>query len=610
MCGIGGIHKKHNKVGIDELHRMIGAIKHRGPDGNNFVNDDVNNFGLVHARLSIIDLLTGDQPMYDVDKELLIAYNGELYNFKDLRQDLEKAGAIFTTQSDTEVILQAYKHWSVHCLDHFRGMFAFCIVDYRLKKFFLARDHFGIKPLYYYLRDGQFLFSSELAGIVSVNPHLTLDFKAIDYYLWLQYIPAPFTAFADVRKLLPGNYLQVSFDHKFCETKPYWKFGYNYKPDITRNQWIEQLETTIEKSVKAHLVSDVPFGAFLSGGLDSTLVVEYMQKNLNRPVKTFSIGFSDDECSELKYASFVSKKLNTEHHEEMVHPDALRILPELVSHYGEPFGDSSAVPTYYVSKLARVHVPMVLSGDGGDEAFFGYQSYANWIKYIRYDGVRGYKKPFHPMLSRVFPAKYPGRTTYQGWMDMVRYLPYAIRKNLWRSDALQAVSWKSDEFFSYFNEVKSDQLISKAQYTDLKTYLPDDILTKVDRASMLHGLEVRTPLIDIDVWNLVAQIPPENNFAPGDPMSGKSLIKEILLKRFPREFVLRKKQGFAIPANKWLAGNHFQERISAMVSSTSQLSGIFNKDSIQDVLNRKNGNWIWLLLVLEEWLTQIKSQKK
>jgi asparagine synthase (glutamine-hydrolysing) len=344
MCGIAGILRLDQKL-YNEHVILLNNLSHRGPDGGDHFVDKNHNFSIVHSRLSIIDLTGGKQPMTNSDRSLYITYNGELYNYKNLKNELTSLGYSFSTNSDTEVVLISYHHWGKECLKKFRGMFAFSIVDYRKQIFFIARDHFGIKPLYYYLNNKVLVFSSELHGIRRLALDFTFDLDAIDAYLNLQYIPGIQTAYKQVRKLAPAHSLQVSFDLKQSKIESYWNFQYSNNRNLGKSEWVDRVESVIEESVKSHLISDVPFGAFLSGGIDSSLVVSKMSKILNQPVKTFTIGFKNERFSELKYAEAVAKKLGTEHYTEIIEPDALQILPTLVKHYGEPFGDSSCIPT-------------------------------------------------------------------------------------------------------------------------------------------------------------------------------------------------------------------------------------------------------------------------
>lgn len=593
----------------DEHLRLIEQLEHRGPDGNNFYLDEEQNIALVHSRLSIIDLKGGLQPMSNAAKTKWITYNGELYNFQSIRGELSGEGYVFRTSSDTEVILAAYEKWGKGCLCKFRGMFAFCILDYDTRELFLARDHFGIKPLYYYLDNRVFAFSSELYGLTDIGLHLSYNFRAIDSYLGLQYIPGTETAYSEIKKMGPAQSLSIGFDLKTVREETYWEFNYSQSLILSTGEWMERVEAALEDSVQAHLVSDVPYGAFLSGGIDSTLIATYMTKVLRRSIKTFTIGFEDNAYSETKYASRVAKQLGAEHYFEIIKPDALEILPSLVKHYGEPFGDSSAIPTYYVSKLAREHVPMVLSGDGSDEAFLGYQSYSKWNSFNQYQNVTNFKRPFHPFLSMISPVRYPPRNSYHGWIEINRYMPYSLRKELWKGDLQKYAVWNNPEFDSLFARMDDQGIIRQAQYADLKTYLPNDILTKVDRASMMHGLEVRTPFVDIEIWKLISGMPVDVNLDVRNG-SGKNILKNLLRKHYPEDFVSRPKQGFSIPLTDWLSTPKMKQRMQSLYDSNSGLLDFFNGSAIRKVVESKNGKYSWLLLVLDEWLKSCKEKRK
>ncbi len=507
MCGISGI-VNTNGVAPDEavLRSMTAAIAHRGPDGEGVHIQGA--VGLGHRRLAIIDPRCGAQPMSNEDGAVWITYNGEIYNFQELRSELEKRGHRFHTHSDTEMVVHAYEEWGVHCLKRFRGMFAFAIADYRKRELFLARDPLGIKPLYYALGSNLLAFASELQALRRV-PGIDWDFdlEAVDQYLYLQYIPAPKTVFRHVRKLRPAHFFTMPFYGPPSPPQRYWKL--DFKP-IERKEadLLAELDHTLRRSVEQHLVSDVPFGAFLSGGIDSSAVVGYMAQILKHPVKTFSIGFEEEGVNELPYARQVATLWHTEHHEEIVRADALAILPELVKHYGEPFGDSSAIPTYYVSRMARAHVPMVLSGDGGDEAFGGYNTYRNWLRWLSKTGMAWWKRPLFPLVSTFLPHRWPKRKpTLENWLTFMQYINVSWRQRLWRNEFRPICGMPIETMTEAFTETSGCDPLQTAQYLDLMTYLPYAILTKVDVASMMNSLEVRTPIVDIEVMEFAATIP-------------------------------------------------------------------------------------------------------
>ena len=611
MCGIAGYISLNNSETESVVQLMTDEIEHRGPDG--FGYKTLNNVSIGHRRLSIIDIASGAQPMSNIDKTIWITYNGEIYNYLEIKKELEKMGFSFKTNSDTEVIICAYEKWGVNCLTKFRGMFAFGIVDNNKKEIFIARDHFGIKPVYFYEDNCAIAFGSELQQFKKISHfNSQINTVALDNYLWLQYIPAPATIFKNCQKLKPAHYVTVSFDGKVSEQKKYWDVSYSKKQVKTKEEWLEATDEVLKNSVNAHLVSDVPFGAFLSGGIDSTLVVKYMSEVLPQKVKTFSIGFEEEEYNELKFSDQAAKVFGTEHHTQIIKPDALSLLPKLVKHYGEPFGDSSALPTYYVCELAKKHVTMVLSGDGGDECFAGYSSYLNWMQLLPINYREGFRKKIYPTLEKLFPFRYEKKDTLSNWLNIITYLDNNWRTDLWKPDYIKENSKLPIGFAEHFAKTKNFSAANKVQFMDFKTYMPFDILNKVDVVSMMNSLEVRTPLIDKDVWEFAATIPEEMliNRNKGK-WEGKLLLKELLEKKFPADFVYRNKQGFAVPLSKWFSKQGELKEIlnQKLLSHNSCLKEYFNTDAIQKLLNSSNIGGMWLLLFLEEWLQQFNGSK-
>lgn len=609
MCGIAGILRTDGPVDQGELDRMTDAMTHRGPDGRGtYIHENV---GIGHRRLSFIDLEGGSQPMADVDQNIHLTYNGELYNFQDLRQELEAAGYSFKTRSDTEVIIYAYKHWGVDCLKRFRGMFAIGLVDVQQQRVLIARDQLGIKPVCYHRGRNCFAFASELQAFAQLNDfNQELNLGAIDKYLWLQYIPAPDTAFKNTFKLLPGEFMLVNFQGEVLRQEKFWELNFNPQQGKNANAWMEELDSTLQDSVKKHLVSDVPFGAFLSGGLDSSAVVGYMSKELSIPVKTFSIGFQEKEYSETDYARLVAKEYNTEHYERIVAPNALEVLPTLVKHYGEPFGDSSSVPTYYVCKMASEHVKMVLSGDGGDESMAGYEIYTNWMKYELAGEGTGLKQAAKNAARKLLPSRYPPIHSYEKYLHYIHFLDQDWRTKLWKDEHQEAVQHRLPQFEAHYRKTAEYHYAAKMQYFDLNTYLPNDILTKVDIASMINSLEVRTPMVDVKFWELCAQIPSDFQLSKvKGEWEGKLLLKELLKKVFPYEFCHRPKQGFSMPIKKWFAGEgdlsgYIKERLTG---ADSPLATYFNQAPVEQLIREEKYSRIWLLLFLDEWLRSLQK---
>ena len=614
MCGIVGLlNWNFSPVVRPILECMTNLLAHRGPNGNGvFVREFV---GLGHRRLSIIDLEGGKQPLSNEEGTLWITFNGEIYNYKELQQTLSKKGHRFRTKSDTEVIVYAYKEWGDDCVKHLRGMFAFGIADFHRRRIFLARDHFGIKPLYYARTPTAFVFASELQALRPV-PDISwdIDLQAVDQYLCFQYIPAPRTIFKNIFKLLPAHRMSISFDQKAQLPEPYWNL--EFRPNFQRKpkEWMEAVEETLKESVRAHLVSDVPFGAFLSGGIDSSLVVNCMSEILREPVKTFSIGFDDPSFNEISFASQVADQCHTEHHVEILKADALQILPELVRNFGEPFGDSSAIPTFYVSKLARQSVPMVLSGDGGDEFFAGYSSYSAWMRWLEYGDLTTFKRQMGFLFHGLFhPKQRPFFRSPQlkHWLCFIQSVSVETRKELWRPEHQKTLdcSEKKNEKFPAI--LDSYSAAHKVQWMDIHTYLPDDILTKVDRASMMHGLEVRTPFVDLKVAELAVTIPSELNLSQNSfgEWEGKILLKNVIQKYYPPSFVRRPKQGFAVPLEKWFSPKQDinQQMTQRLLSASSPLAAWFNSGALQMVMKKGMTNFVWSLLFLDEWVRQFKT---
>lgn len=614
MCGIAGFITT-KKAELHSIKTMTDAIAHRGPDGEGHYLYE--NTAIGHRRLSIIDLDTGHQPMCNEKETVWITYNGELYNYIELRNILKAKGHRFRTKSDTEVIIHAYEQWGTKCLNRFRGMFAFCIMDLRKKCFFLARDPFGIKPLVYYKKQDTFVFASEIQAIKALSDlNLDISLQAIDQYLFLQYIPAPLTAFKNIFKLPPAHYMLVNFSAKIIRIDKYRQSEFNsdYKKD--EPYWYDLVNQTLKQSVEKHLISDVPFGAFLSGGIDSTLTVGYMADYLNNPVKTFSIGFKEKEFNELEYSHIAARKNKTNHYTEIVEPDAIDILPKLVKHYGEPFGDSSALPTYYVSQLAAKYVTMLISGDGGDEFFAGYNSYHKWKRFIennKYEVNPKWKEKLYPLAHKIYPKRYPlelPQNRIDLWYNCIRYAPLSLRKKLWRNEFQYLASNDIPIFNKEFKRAKKYSDIHKVQHLDIHTYLPYDILTKVDIASMMHSIEVRPPIVDIEVFRIASQIPEKYNFQQIDATTynGKILLKKKIENKYSYDFAYRKKTGFAIPLQKWFKSDgELNEYIhDRLLSKSSLLNNYFNPKTINDIIKNNSSGVIWLLLFLDEWLIQNK----
>ena len=442
-----------------------------------------------------------------------------------------------------------------------------------------------------------------------------IDLQSIDQYLWLQYIPSPSSIFTQVKKLPAAHYMTITFAGEISEPYEYYHILFKPKKFKSEKAWTEELENILKDSISHHIIADVPYGAFLSGGVDSSAVVAYMSQILSNPVKTFSIGFDEKEYDETNYAEIVAKRWNTEHYVEIVKPDALEILPRIVQHYGEPFGDSSAIPTYYVCQMARKNVTMVLSGDGGDEVFGGYNSYKAWMNFLDQKPLSNlpeWKQFLYPMTQKLFPGRYitsyKNKADLSNWLKFINYIPNPVRNNLWKNQFKYLSESPLSLFENFFKRTRNFGDTQKVQYMDLKTYLPFDILTKVDIASMIHSLEVRTPLVDLNVIEFATTIPQFLNInkQSNNEYDGKLLLKKLMGKYYSKDFINREKRGFAVPVHKWFAeGGLLNGEIkSRLKNKNSRLSNYFEPTIIGQFIDDNSSSYIWLLLFLDEWLIQ------
>jgi len=619
MCGITGIVRFNSSVEENEIKSMTDAIAHRGPDSEGFHLQ--NNIAIGHRRLSIIDLEGGHQPMCDLEENIWITFNGEIYNHKKLRSDFNSEGIKFKTKSDTEVIIYAYKKWGEDCVHHLRGMFAFCILDYTKKQLFLARDAFGIKPLVYYLNSNCFAFASEIKAIKKIkdfDSKIKLD--SLDYFLRYQYIPAPDSIFEKVIKLRPGHFMKVYFDGTIEKPKRYWEFKFNPSSPTGFDDWKSNTNKAINETIKTHLISDVPFGVFLSGGIDSTIVASRMNNLLENPIKAFTIGFNEEKYSELKYAKQVAEKIGFHLEYEILSKDHYKNIDEIINQYDEPFGDFSSVPTYYISKLARQHVPMVLSGDGPDELFGGYGKYFKWasntpLNLIKHELKNGrllscFTKVFKYSLSKF---KYGEFRSIDEWWEYIYFTDDNCRKELWNNKYKVFQSLKNNSFLDIRKRGVGLGQLEFAQYLDINTYLCDGILTKVDIASMAHGLEVRPPFLDIKFAE-TAMIMPTKYKIDSNLRTGKYILKNILADSFSNEFAFRKKMGFGIPKDIWFSKGGFlrkmileyiddENNFTFELLNRKKVISMVNEHSIKNDLSRE----LWLLLVLLVWFENNKE---
>ncbi|MDP1799669.1 MAG: asparagine synthase (glutamine-hydrolyzing) [Planctomycetaceae bacterium] len=621
MCGITALlNTRGAPVDPAVLAQITRAMSHRGPDGEGYHVD--RSVGLGHRRLAIIDLEGGRQPLSNEDATVWITFNGEIYNYRDLRKTLVARGHQFRTDTDTEAIVHAYEEWGTACVTHLRGMFAFAIWDGRKREMFLARDRFGIKPLVYWEKPGLFAVASEIQALRQ-HPDFdgSVSLPSIDLYLHYQYIPAPDTIYRNVHKLPPAHTLVVRADGSHGPPVRYWDVTFEPDRSLNESAWIERLDAALEETVSAHLVSDVPFGAFLSGGIDSSTVVGYMSRIMSTPVKSFTIAHHSAEYDERQWAEQAARICGAEHYVETVNPDALAVLPDLVRHCGEPFADSSAVATLAVAKLARRHVKMALSGDGGDEIFAGYHAYPailreieptlgpfKWTKRALADALRSCK--MWPPRATAADLKYARTAT----------IPPALRATLWQSHAADYLGATREQFDCQFTARRGEGLLGRLQHHDLANYIAYDNLPKVDAASMTHSLEVRVPLLDHVFLETARQVPPElklradprstvnGNGSPGTVI-GKYLLKRTAERFFPHDFLHRPKRGFEIPVRDWFGGPFAKQLTERLTGRNSRICELFHRETLQSLVREAQTDrpaaWRgWTLLVLEEWLEQ------
>jgi len=617
MCGIAGFCDFNKSLNYNNLLQMTDVLHHRGPNdsGYKFYEKEYVNIGLGHKRLSILDLSNhGHQPMKFENLE--IVYNGEVYNFKEIKAELEDLNYNFTSNSDTEVILKAYFQWGIKAVDKFNGMFAIAIYDNTNDKLILIRDRAGVKPLYYHNANNLFLFSSELKSFYKLKSFKkSINKNSVVEYLKFGYIPQPLTIFDNTYKLESGKYLEYNLQTKVINIKTYWnidKFYKKEKLDISFNQALHTTEELLKSSFKYRMVSDVPVGVFLSGGYDSSAVSAILQANTTNKIKTFTIGFKEEQYNEAVYAKKVAKHLGTDHHEYYLNQkDALDILPQLPEIYDEPFGDSSAIPTVMVSQFAKKHVTVSLSADGGDELFSGYPSYnAIYNQYNQFHKMKMLKN-FSSLDKYIDPykiSKYFNIYNFEGKF----YKFFELLKNSNTPISFYETNTK------YFYDVEINQLLNKSFCTDeckkentienmlihsFKTYLTDDILTKVDRATMSVSLEGREPMLDYNLIEFVAQLPIEYK---QNGKQTKYILKEIVHKYIPKEMMDRNKMGFSIPIFEWFTDElkiYFEEYLSEKAIKESAVFEYQYVLQLKKSYYNGNGNphKLWLLLMFQMW---------
>jgi asparagine synthase (glutamine-hydrolysing) len=610
VCGIAGIVRFNGEPVLeDEIRAMCGVMVHRGPDEEGvYLGEGV---GLGMRRLSIIDLAGGQQPVSNEDGSVWIVFNGEIYNYRELRRDLERTGHVFRTASDTETIVHLYEELGPRCVEQLRGMFAFAIWDEAQRRLLLARDRLGIKPLYYCERDGELVFASELKPILEL-PHISrsVSWEAAGHLFSFLSTPPAQSIVEGVRKLEPARFA-LARPGRSLHVERYWDVQFVPDERATEDDFVERLRDLLRESVTLHEVSDVPIGAFLSGGIDSSTIVATMARLAPDRIKTFSIGFAESSYDELHYARQVAAAFNTDHYEEVLRPDVVGIVEDLAWYLDEPFGDTSAIPTYMVSKLAAQHVKVVLSGDGGDELFAGYDKYVVEGRERRYDRIPAFLRRAAGRIGRVMPDGMRGRRFLRHlgldgarrYLDASTLFPVDDLRKLFQPGAFEQLSrfdpW--EPVLPYLQQ--TGDWLAAAQYSDLNTYLPLDILTKVDRMTMAHSIEARPPLLDHRLVEFAATVPAHFRMKDG---TTKSLLKRAMRGILPDAIIDRPKHGFAVPLAHWFRGELAGFARDLLLSETCRRRGFFNVGYI-DRLLRQNDHGrdldlhLWTVLSFEMW---------
>lgn len=628
MCGVTGIFDSRGQAMLDRdlLDRMNESQHHRGPDeGGLHLEPGV---GLGHRRLSIIDLASGQQPLYNEDGSVVVVYNGEIYNFQGLVPELQALGHTFRTHCDTEVIVHAWEQWGPACVTRFRGMFAFALWDRNQETLFLGRDRLGIKPLYYaLLPNGQLLFGSELKSLL-VHPGLSreLDARAVDDYFAYGYVPEPKTILRHTLKLPPGHTLTLRRGEPLPVPQRYWDVPFQPLPAMSESAAAEELIHRLREAVRIRLIAEVPLGAFLSGGVDSSAVVAMMAGLSADPVKTCSISFGDARFNESEYAAQVAERYRTDHRVERVDPDDFSLVDQLAGLYDEPFADSSALPTYRVCELARRQVTVALSGDGGDENLAGYRRY-RW--HLHEERIRsllplGVRRPLFGVLGRLYPKadwaprvfrakstlEAMARDNVEGYFHSVSILGDALRRRLFSDQFHRELQgYRAVEVLRHYAEqAPTAEPLSLVQYLDLKTYLVGDILTKVDRASMAHALEVRVPLLDHPLVEWISGLPPTWKLHGSN---SKYLFKQALRAYLPDSILDRPKMGFAVPLASWFRGPLRERLRAAVLGPVLAESGFFDTSFLRQLLDqhqsgrRDHSAPLWSLLMFEAFYRRL-----
>ncbi|HXM34022.1 MAG TPA: asparagine synthase (glutamine-hydrolyzing) [Pyrinomonadaceae bacterium] len=620
MCGIAGIVRNdRNDVDQSLVRQMCDAIRHRGPDDDGFYFQGPVGLGM--RRLAIIDLKSGKQPIHNADLTAWIVFNGEIYNYRELREKLEKLGHTFYTNSDTEAIIHAYDRYGADCPKHLRGMFAFAIWDERSEELFIARDRVGKKPLLYAEVNGELVFASEFSALLR-HPKVSREIEpeALHHYLSFMCVPAPLTAYRAIRKLEPGH--SLCWKKGEIKIERYWQPDFSRKLKISEQEAGERLIEILREAVRLRLISDVPLGAFLSGGIDSSAVVALMSEESTEPIKTFSIGFEEQDFSELHHARRVAEHVGADHHEFIVRPDALEVLPALVEHYGEPYADSSAIPTYYVARETRRHVTVALNGDGGDECFAGYERYAAMRlaeKYLRLPELL--RKTFIDQAIAILPSSEQRRSRardakrfvqaaslgkvdrYMRWISVFDTGP---KEDLYADGFRRQMANRASSALlePWFVQANGAGIVDAALLADTMTYLPNDLLVKVDIATMANSLEARSPFLDHEVIEFAASLPEKMKLRG---LTTKYLLKRVLRKLLPSQNLDRRKMGFGVPVGHWFRGKLEPFLRETVLSEKALKRELFKPEAVRRLVDlhvkgeRDYSHQLWTLLMLELW---------
>jgi asparagine synthase (glutamine-hydrolysing) len=631
MCGITGVFdtRSTREVSRGALQRMNDSQGHRGPDEGSLHTEPGLGFG--HRRLSIIDIATGQQPLFNADGSVCVVFNGEIYNYQDLIAELQALGHVFRTKSDTECIVHGWAQWGEKCVEHFRGMFAFVLWDRERQTLFMARDRLGVKPLYYaLLDDGTLLFGSELKSLLAHGGlKRDIDPLAVEEYFALGYVAEPRTIFRQAKKLPPAHMLTIKRGQPVGEPKEYWDVRFTLGNPSSAQDACAELQHRLQESVKLRLIAEVPLGAFLSGGVDSSAVVATMAGLSQGPVNTCSIGFDDPKFNESEFAQMVADRYATNHRLEVVKSDDFDLIDTLARLYDEPYADSSAIPTYRVCQLARKHVTVALSGDGGDETFGGYRRYRMHLMEERLRSAlpAGIRQPLFGLLGRMYPkadwaprvlrakTTFEGmaRTSVEAYFHSVSILRGPMRAQLF-SPALKAelAGYSAQEVFDFHaGRAETDDPLALVQYLDIKTYLVGDINTKVDRASMAHSLEVREPLMDHKLVEWLATLPSSLKVRGSE---GKFLLKKAMEPMLPNDVLYRPKMGFSVPLAQWFRGPLKTRVRDAVLGERLASTGWFNRSYLQHLVDAHQSGAsdysspLWALVMFEAFLRNVVDE--